>query len=239
MKREPLMDEAYFNREIEYDDRMISRFEAVAVDATRTQAQRTRLLYDVYKKQLHALLLRYSRGDDVRELKPRFEPVIDAFERYNQAPGCEPSDFSSIDDYVTSLWLISLATLFDADDSLFKRVVSCIGNEGRDDLYERLVAARIAGRPKAGKLLYPGIYKLLLDAIDAPNERKIDLISRFLKGWYKSMKDVYWHDCHKGPEGGGFFGYWCLEAACVSKVCKVDATALRGLPYFPGAFLGG
>src|SRR5205807_8050126 len=47
------------------------------------------------------------------------------------------------------------------------------------------------------------------DSRSEPNK----LLAQFLKSWYKNLKDTYWYECHKRPQGGGFFGYWSMEAA--------------------------
>jgi hypothetical protein len=58
-------------------------------------------------------------------------------------------------------------------------------------------------------------------------------MTRFLTAWYPSMHKTYWHDCHKGPEGGGYFGYWCFEAAGAVRTCGLDDHAFRDNLYYP------
>jgi len=108
-------------------------------------------------------------------------------------------------DYVASLWLISFALIFDLDSGMLHRLLKCIGNEGKDVLYEYLLVTRVVGRKEATDLAYPKIYEPLYKAITATGAARDELVKKFLAGWYKNMKAAYWHDCHKGRDGGGFF----------------------------------
>jgi hypothetical protein len=139
----------------------------------------------------------------------------------------------AIDDYVKSLWLLSFALLFDVDQPTLDRLLRCIGNEGKDLLFERLVSTRITGRRAAEKLVWPRPYEPLYRAIGSSPAEKPELLQKFLKSWYKSLKQCYWHECHKGPKGGGFFGYWAIEAAGVAKTFAIDDGAFRDMPYYP------
>lgn len=58
-------------------------------------------------------------------------------------------------------------------------------------------------------------------------------MTRFLKAWYPALHEVGWHASHKGPDGGGFFSYWAIEAAGVATVFGIDDSAFRDLPYYP------
>lgn len=239
--RGTLMNQAYFDREASYDDEAIPKFERLSEDENKTPEHRAMLKYNVFKKRLHALILRYSRGDAVMELKSRFPKIVSAWERYLVAPHGKKIEFSddasTLENYVVSIWMVSLAQIFEIDAALFDRLLKCIDNEGKDKLFERIVAQRVRGRRQADMLVFPKIYGPLYDAIDAKNDERDKLFRTFLINWYKNMKPTYWHDCHKGPQGGGFFGYWAIEAAGVVKTFGVDDTAFRDMPYYPRDFI--
>ena len=109
-----------------------------------------------------------------------------------------------------------------------------IGNIGKDAIFERLVATRVKIRPLGSTLAFPALYQSLYEAIDATEPERSKLVCQFLTEWYGNMKPMYWYDCHKGPEGGGFFGYWALEVAGVVKAFDIDDSAFSDLPHYPG-----
>jgi hypothetical protein len=233
-KREPLMDQQYFNSEVIYDNETIGRFEAKLAESTAPPQNRTRLAYTIFRKRFELLIMRYSRGELVPEIKLAFPSVIESLERYQHIEGHQEIAIDqSLDDYVTALWLVCWALIFKVDTGLFTRLLSCIGNTGKDSLLERLIATRIPNRPKGNRLAWPRQYQVLSEAIAAPAEMKPRLLERFLKGWYSSMRDLYWHENHKGPDGGGFFGYWCIEAAGVVSAFGFEDEPFRDMPYYP------
>jgi hypothetical protein len=235
IKREPLMEQKYFDDTIAYMEKGASRFEAKINDpATKPEHQR-KLLYKMFRDEYELLLTKYSGGYPIEGMREEFAKVIERRERHQKFMGRLGVDFAAIDDYEQSLWLVSLAILLDADAALFNRVLGCIGNEGKDKLFERIVLMRVPGRPAGAKLIFPKPFQTLYDASTANESEAPKLVSAFLKTWYPSMGQlgVYWHDNHKGPEGGGFFGYWCLEAAAVVKVFGIDDGDFRESRYYP------
>jgi hypothetical protein len=59
------------------------------------------------------------------------------------------------------------------------------------------------------------------------------LMAKFLTAWRPGMSKTYWRDCHRGPEGGGYFGYWCFETAGAVRVFVMDDSAFRDNVYYP------
>ena len=236
--RGKLMDQAYFDREAIYDDRTIAEFEQLSEDESKTAAHRTALKYDAFKMRLHGLILRYSRGDAATELNALFPSIIPGWERYLAAQYSDKflivaEDTSTLENHVLALWMVSLARIFEIDEALFGRLLKCIGNEGKDILLERLIAGKTAGIAKADTLVFPKIYSPLLAAIDAEAKERPRLFKAFLDNWYRNMKPTYWYENHKGPGGGGFFGYWAIEAAGVVKTFGIDDSSFRDVPYYP------
>ena len=233
-KRETLMEQEYFDKWVAYERGRLQEMEAKLAASTAPPANKAKYRYSMFRKEYELLVLRYSQGEAISALKDAFPAVIGRLESYHtEGPHEGFSIQEEIDEYVTALWLVSLALLFEVDDPLFERLVNLIGNEGSDRLYERLVGTRIKNRPQAEKLLYPKPYRLLNDAIDAPAGSQPRLMAEFLKVWYPAMKKAYWYESHHGPDGGGFFGYWCIEAAGVVKAFRIDDSAFRDSAYYP------
>ena len=209
---------------------------------------RARYSYSIFHSVYEFPILLYSAGESISQVKASFLSVLPTWERYKrladeaysaQDKPQRPTFVASLDQYVTALWLISLAIIFVIDDSSFAHLVRLADNEGKannegqDLLYESLVATRLKDRKKADKLLYPKPYRSLYAAINAPKEEQPKLFKEFLQRWYPSMKSTYWHDCHNGPEGGGFFGYWAIEARGVVKAFNIDDSSFRDSDYYP------
>jgi hypothetical protein len=235
-KREPLMDQKYFDETVAYMETAAPRFEAKIQELDTKPDHQKKLLYKLFRDGYELLLTRYSAGYPIAGMRESFTTIVERRERHQRALGRLGVDFAAIDDYGQSLWLVSLAILLEVDASVFDRLLACIGNEGRDKLYERLISVRVQGRPAGAKVMFPKPYQTLYDATIANESETPKLISAFLKIWYPSLGKlgIYWHDNHKGPQGGGFFGYWCLEAAAVVKAFGIDDSEFRNAQYYPG-----
>jgi hypothetical protein len=236
-KRDPLMDQAYFDRRVQVEAEGIPKSEARLEQPSKGTAEdRATYAYSIFRRRYQLLILRYSRGEEIAAIAEGFPAVIESWERYLKMEGHQPTTLDQdINDYVCALWLVSLAILFAVKKDVFERLLACIGRPGQDALLERLIASRVAGRPPADELLFPKPYEALLQAIDAPPAEQMALFRKFLKAWYPAMgsADAYWHNSHKGPGGGGYFGYWCIEAAGVVAAFKIDDSGFRDSPNYP------
>lgn len=231
------MDQAYFDGEVEYQlGSLASSEEALKTPGQGSAEDEAIFVYSIFRKRYELLILRYSRGEDIAAIAEDFPAVVGAWQRYLKMEGRQDSPMSEdINEYVCALWLVSLAILFKAKQDVFESLVRCMGAPGQDALLERLIATRVTNRPSAAGLLFPKPYEALLQAISASPAEQPTLFKKFLKAWYPAMGalDAYWHDSHKGPDGGGFFGYWCIEAAGVVAAFKIDDSAFRNAPYYP------
>ena len=247
-KREPLLTQEYFDKKVAYRRARIPEMEQKLARATSPVLYRAEYSYSIFLSTYQLPILLYSAGESINEVRASFHSVLPIWERYKrladeaysaQDKPQRPTFVASLDQYVTALWLISLAIIFVIDDSSFAHLVRLADNEGKannegqDLLYESLVATRLKDRKKADKLLYPKPYRSLYAAISAPKEEQPKLFKEFLQRWYPSMKSTYWHDCHNGPEGGGFFGYWAIEARGVVKAFNIDDSSFRDSNYYP------
>jgi hypothetical protein len=238
-KREPLMDQKYFDETIAYMNQASPKFEAKIQEPDIKLDHQKKLLYKLFRDAYELLLTQYSAGYPIAQLRESFPVIVARRERHQKALGRLGTDFAAIDDYVTSLWLVSLGILLDIETPLFERLLACIGNEGRDQLFERLTSTRVQGRPAGAKVMFPKPYQTLYDATITSESEEPKMISAFLNTWYPSLGKlgIYWHDNHKGPKGGGFFGYWCLEAGSVVKAFGIDDSEFRNAQYYPKDFV--
>ena len=232
-KREPLMNADYFARRLGYIDREIESRLIKLRDQPEVYKKPQSIRRSNLRERHEQLFLGYSLGEDIEQLAARLPSVVEAYEAYLACPGHTSHDLADLDRYTISLWLVSFAILLKADALLWDRLLACIGNEGKDALFESLVVTRTPRRKQTDTLLHENIFRPLFNAIFAEGESRDGFVKRYLKDWYGAFKRVYWHDSHKGPEGGGFFGYWAVEVAGMVKAFNMDDSAFRDLPYYP------
>lgn len=235
-QRDTLKPPAYWDDYITYQlETRLPKFRAKAEAATTTPKHRCRLLYSIFRETLHLLIARYSRGDDLTVLRTMFSTVVQALQDYQAQPEHEPYDFDYFDGYVRALGLVALGILLKTDTQTFTRLLDAINQSARDALFDRLVALRQGPALFTTKLLYPRPYRLLYEALDAPDSKRSPLLTGFLQQYYPAMQDTYWHDSHQS-EGASFFGYWCFELAAFCRELAWDEPACIDSPYYPRAW---
>lgn len=243
--REPFLDSEYINY---FNERMASRLrevtenERVLRDNPTKYVRLDRAYSQMYSLSCDLLQGEYSHGVEVAVLAHTYPVLIGKWERYLKHSAHEPFEFDApitadvryLDNYTDALRMLSWAYLFDLDEAMWLRLVTCIDNAGKDLLVERLILHRLpwlaAQRPAATQLVYAKAYQPLYDALDAPPAEQAKLVAAFLQGWYKHMKKASWHGNHKQ---GSFFGYWAWEAAGVTAAFGLDDSTYRDLPYYP------
>lgn len=207
--------------------------------------------YQRVRNYFELMLLKYSRGDDVAEIPQYFEPLIAVWEEtrerelavYTPAIMNTRTNFEvNLSHYTVCFSLVGLAYAFDLKTDLWRRLLHLIGNEGRDELFDRVVAQREPGRPIGPKLVYAKPYKPLLKAVLASPPKQSQLLKEFVDGWCAGLErsprnKPYWWECHHGPEGGGYFGYWCVEAVAAVKAFGMDDATVIDSLYYPRELL--
>ena len=228
-KREPLQTEDFFKRRLSYIDAAINERNAILQERPpRPQIG----LYANFQDRYEQLFIGYSLNESVEQLARRFPIVVESYEKYEQDEKATPTELGDLDEYIIALWLISLALIFKVDDSLWNRLLACIGNEGKDALYEALVATRTPNREPASGLLHSKTFEPLFSAISAKGESRDAFVKRYLKDWYEGRKRAYFYNTH-GRNDGGFFGYWAVEVAGVVAAFNMDDSAFRDMAFYP------
>ena len=234
IKREPLMNEEHFDKDIF----LVSQATQQVTETMAQYQDQAGAYFDLLQHRSSLLYAHYSRGYPIAQTAKDLLRLLETWEKQRVADTRRlyyNSFREDLSNYVEGIGLLSLAHVLRTTPEVTNRLLICIGNEGQDLLFERLAAYIVpdVARKPANKLLYPKAYQPLYDALDAPVAQQADLVRQFLKGWYKGIKAVGWHDAHKGPDGGGFVGYWCWEAAGVALAFGIEDTSFRNLPYYP------
>lgn len=187
MKREPLMTPAYFAQAITDIRAAIVQRTAKLDDPGASLKKPQILAHANFTDQCELLLSRYSAGEPVTALTGDLKAVVAAWERWLACAPPPANDLRYLDDYVRSLWIVSLGLIFRVSDALWHRNLACAGDEGQDRLFERLAACRTAGRRQTDTLLHPRAYTLL---DQAATQASAPLMARFLTAWYPAMREI-------------------------------------------------
>jgi len=251
--------------DLTYWDGRVSRFRKALEDDLATLRQESKnptyspqFWFDHGKFSLRVMLLRYSRGDAVRDIGQCFEGLFDAWELSDRLADevcakhslktCRDWTFelSNLNHYNWCFWLVGLGLALDIPDEQWQRLLDLIGGEGEDELLDRVIASRQHERRIGAGLLHPQPYARLLKAIEAPKPDQAALLREFVEHWYpelarKGKDELWWYvygDPVKHPlEKGSYFGRWCIEAAAAVKAFGLDDSLCLGNPNYPGDLL--
>ncbi|KVV59324.1 hypothetical protein WK92_11145 [Burkholderia ubonensis] len=198
------------------------------------------------ESRFELMLLRYTAGEPIVELREELGDVVAAYEEYAQRQaavhrlGWPPLRLSELEDYERTVQLIGLGHLLHRRDLLAR--IAAMEDPfyvGEDGLYEDLLAYAIKGRIDVDTCIHDS-YLDCLNSIygEDDDERRTDM-NAYLDQWYASMSDVPWHDSHLNlsNEWGLYFGYWAIEAAALSYILELDDTSLRKHIVYPKALV--
>jgi len=224
-------------------------------------------IFNIASRYLQLILRCYSRGDEISELKQYFEPLLYYWE-LSEAEGRKVWENRvfytrktwkiNLDTYIKCFWLTGLALILGIPDDQWQRLLNLMGNEGEDELLDRVIASRQKNRKIGTRICHPMPYQRLLDAVNAPKEEQAQMLFVFVKNWYKELKHPppkdlpkdmpkydhpYWYNYwsegmeQTHPQNGFYFGYWCIEAVAAVKAFDLDDSKCQGHRNYPGDFL--
>jgi|SRR5438270_205235 len=259
MIRDALKNVAYFDRWIDFYAKDIEHKQQFSKQQFADESYRPQYVYKISEHCLSLLLQRYSRGDPIAELPQYFDPLVhhwEEAERLGKHVWTEKQQYTrhawavNLDHYIDCFWLVGLGLALDISDDLWQRLLALVGNEGEDELLDRVIARRQPDRKIGTKLCYPKPYRRLLEAVNAPKDRQAQLLFAFVDKWYAELNRPpkkglseqtamydrpYWYTYHTLE--GGYFGYWCVEAVAAVKAFGLDDSLCLGHPNYPGDLL--
>lgn len=240
--RDPVKPQTYFDSLIAFKEEHTQKTrEWLLAGKAPSPNKAVMAAYSIFLKKGHILIMRYSRGDALADLRPYLLSVIADWEQLRDYLQALPESSAKnraqyenlgFDDYATALWLLSFAVNFSLEPGDMARLIKLIEHEGKDMLLDKIINKLGPSRSTGTKLLYPRPYQPLYDALDTPPEKASEMIDRFLKGWYKGCKRAYWYDNGR-DDNSGYFGYWCFEAALVVRLWQIDDTMFADHPHYP------
>lgn len=258
MIRASLGDKSYWDKWVEFSAQHIVKKLKLLTLPSMNPSFDPQFTFQIAKQLNELQILRYSRGDAIRDLSQPFPDLLDAWELSNKlsAEICAEHklatcrdwtfDLANLNHYNWCFWLVGLALALEIPDEQWQRLLALIGGEGEDILLDRIIASRSPNRKIGTLLLHNKPYHRLLKAINAPKEQQAALLRDFVEHWYaelarKGNQQLWWYiygDPVKHPlEKGSYFGRWCIEAVAAVKAFGLDDSLCLGHEHYPGDLL--
>lgn len=262
MIRASLGNKGYWDEWIEYADSRFAAVHSILKEPSGDPSYRPQYVFQLAQNYWHQILRRYSRGDSILELAQYFPPLLEAWEeaeRLGKDVWTPEQQYTrhawavNLDHYIVCFWLVGLALSLEIPDDQWQRLLVLIGNEGEDELLDRVIASRQKERKIGTKLCHPKPYQRLIDAVNAPKDKQASQLFSFIDNWYKELnrppkkglsdqttmyQRPYWYTYgDQNFEGGAYFGRWCVEAVAAVKAFGLDDTLCLGHPHYPGDLL--
>ncbi|RKP52624.1 PoNe immunity protein domain-containing protein [Trinickia fusca] len=240
--RDKLKNVEYFDRWLDYDAEQARKVQnkldtyTIALPYGRVTAS-----YDQFRRALDRLIMRYSRGDALIDLRGDAAALLAARQQIVRHCDALPAheqhlrriyERLSLDSYVSWFRWLSFAVCLGLPRDHVMQVLALIDSAGQDALLDRIAAKLGDVRPIAQNVRFPDQYARLNGALDALGDEQARLIGEFLDGWYASHYQAGWFDTHERDDAG-YVGYWCFEAALVVKLFEIDDSTFRDNPFYP------
>ncbi|PHV32844.1 hypothetical protein CSQ94_13830 [Janthinobacterium sp. BJB312] len=244
-RRQQFLSKQYFEADIQHaTDISIPNLLQVLNAPDSDAEDRSRVSEAIAYSTCKNFFLNYTAGESLDVLRDDLSKVIAAYEQYTkfdreyeEKPKFPPFRFAEIDDYERAIQLISLCYLLHRRD-LLPRLAAMLDGAfaGKDTLYEDLFTYELKGRYDVDEWYHDKPYRDIINSFyrDMPEESISDL-EKYLKNWYTSMKKAPWHDSHLDMRetGGGYFGYWAIEAAAAVYLLELDDRSFRDHIVYP------
>ena len=217
--RDKLRKKEYFDTFIEEELEDIQMFKDSLADGEIENDRIDSIKDEILLIKMGVIIAKYSRGDDIEDIKQDLEDMTDMF--------CKSWDGGIYED---NLWFASLAYLLGLDSTKLARIRKKLMES---DTYDYLIDYVLTGAEcefDNSRVSFPRSYKKLVKSI---NENDRDALLKYLRGWYKGSQESSWYDTHKITDDALYYGYWCFEAGAVAKRLGLADDDLQNEQYYP------
>ncbi|WP_172916107.1 PoNi-like cognate immunity protein [Capnocytophaga canimorsus] len=182
----------------------------------------------ILKNSYDILLCSYSMGDKLENVKEQYLATLESMQGvWRQSNG-----------YVQMVWMLSIGTMLDADETIFEKFKSLVEKDNPNDyLIDFLLSSKTDWQMKNTTFKFPEPYAALKEVIDLASdnqkEKATQRLKKYLdKEWYKGHSDTGWHNSHKSKHNI-YTGYWSFESGALVKILGLDDTLLKDQKYYP------
>jgi len=237
--RDTIQTKDFFDEGISFYQKTIDR-DKNSVFEIEIHSGRAIRVFSLCERATMLCAQRYSRGDDIAEMKPSVSQMMDMFElRYQTLDTLDLPQKSwdkwkniTLSQLYDNLTCLAFATSLRYPADVHAKLIQAIGHAGEDGLLDR-IAVRLGdtGRNVAMASKFGMEYDDLVAVIDAPVEARPAMLKTYVENWYKKhMKDMSWYGNHKSE---AYVGYWCFEGALVAMLWNIDDTAIATHKHYP------
>lgn len=214
--RDNIKDEQYFTEFIAED---LNRVLKLSKKIEMGEIKNSRIIpvkQGIFRLKLGIIIAKYSRGDNIQDLKLSFELIFKEW----------ITNFFSPEAYNENLKMISLGILFNIGQDLLLLVKQkLVEYQIIDWLYCFLLNYKMENTP----FIFYHRFHTLKDVVEKTD--KINFLVKYLmEEWYNKDCEVY--ESHKSVQSL-YYGYWSFEAGAVAKILRLNDSKLKGVPYYP------
>jgi len=254
MIRDTVKDINYFDevikRDIERLDKRRKKIKANMIKPERVKIVKAGMS-GTYK---NLIISKYSRGDDMssQDVLADYANAIELMDEtwspkaWNMVFNTSKKEIITLNQYTFSGFLdfsrmLSLAVLLDVSKEYILKLVKFVdGDEVKDFFLEFLIGHLMPERKAITDESYAeffhvneryGILKEIItlnDKLEAQEKLKYFLE----KKWYASFKGTPLYNQHNNPHNL-YVGYWCFQAAVITKIMDLDDSSYRDNQYYP------
>ncbi|MED5524837.1 MAG: PoNe immunity protein domain-containing protein [Pseudomonadota bacterium] len=240
MTRDKFKDKSYF------DDRVKFREECIAEDIEEIEVEddaglKMRLADGIVNDIRSLLESKYSRGDDVanliddckllveyREKQKEFADQLPP-ERQDERIQWEEFSLSSLNETYKSLCFI-LANDATRTDAI--RYLELVNYYGKDKLLDNIIHSITGNDTLKSNELLSKTFLGAMQVLEADKSNAAELMLSYLNSWYDELKVRGGYELHiKGKNT--YTGYWCYEAALITRLYHIDDSIYRNHDFYP------
>lgn len=240
MLRDTLKDKNYYNDRVNFRADCIKEdLDDLKNDSTLTVNSKMKFSFDLISDTMYLLHQKYSRGDDLDELKPHLLEALEYRQWQKDYADALPDNeqvtrigWEEIrEDYLENFlkWL-SFAYCLDMGQDYYQKMLDLIANQGLDALFDNIaVKMGDTTREVAQSTLFKKRFGKLYKVVEGSPEQRPALVKTYLDAWYKLEGSPDYHLM----DTDAYIGYWCWEAALVVKLYNIDDSSFIDHEYYP------
>jgi hypothetical protein len=240
MLRDKLRDKTYFDENIDFSIETIEEYIAeLKTDMSLTIESKMKYSFRIVSNLISVLHERYSRGDNIYEFKTNLDKALEyRSQQKKYADALLKTEQNNRigwenirEDYLENWfkWL-AFAYCLGMGQGYYKQVLDLMDNQGLDALFDRVsVKLGDSNREIGTTILFKKRFNKLYAIIEAEPELRPELMQAYLCAWYKLIGSPDFHLM----DTDAYDGYWCWEAALITKLYNIDDTIYLNHPYYP------